>query len=1184
MPGTKPIAIVGMACRLPGAPDLDAFSRLLHECRDAITEPPPDRRSLLAVPHGAEVATLRGGYLNGIDLFEPEFFGISPREAAEMDPQQRLALEVCYEALTDAGIAATDLRNCGAGVYLGISQADYGRRLLDAGRAAEISGYSGMSANTGAAAGRIAYWLGLHGPCMAVDTACSSSLTAIHLAVQALRAGECDLVLAGGVQLNLFPEMLVFLNQAKALAPDGRSKPFEARANGYGRGEGCGILALKRLEDAENDRVWAVIRGSAVNHDGPSSGFTVPNGLAQRALMESALRNAGVQPRDIQFLEAHGTGTLLGDPIELDAAGEVYSVGRAPDAPLYVGSVKANIGHLEAAAGVAGAIKAVLALHEGFIPGQPGFGEPNPRIPWARHSMLPAAHTIEWPASKGFRRAAVSAFGLSGSNAHIVLEQAEARESERNPLPRHVFDRRRFWMREQATLWDQRIESPLLDGALFTAAIRGERRLLFEEHCVRGRMVVPAAYYLAMVAAAADGVIESVVFPQAFAPQGGETLHLLVQCDEDGQKRFRVASDAGALHATGVIHTLQPARDRIDVAAVISGCTSSATDIYRELMERKIGLGERFRRLTDVRIGENEAIARVIPTSTREMRFAPGLVDACFQLLSPLIGCSGETLVPWRVGRCEFRKSDLDRAAWVHAVLPDTAQILDGNGDVLLRFTGIELRTMNAGPVTRPFAYKFEWKAVEQANAAESDALIFAPRGPTTAATLVALAQEARNADLRRLLVVTQQSDPLAGLLRGFTRCLAVEHPELRPVLVDLEHGDADARLAAGARGSAWRRIRGTRVEAARLVRMPLGDSQPLPLRSDATYLVTGGMGSLGRHIAEYLKARGAGRVVVCGRSGGDRVCDVSDAAQVRALIDDLPHLRGVVHAAGLRRDGLSVDEQAIEDAMAAKVRGAWNLHEATINRALDFFILVSSAAGTLGSPGQGAYGAANAALDGLAAERKRLGLPAMSVAWGPWEDSTMLAGLSAQQQQAWKDRGVRPLKAEKALEDLGALVASGESHVLYLDADWDRLTRMWGAEPPEFLEGLVARTTPIRAEQTVEWGKLPPEEARAQMTALLRSDVAGVLALDRPFASRTPFFDLGMDSLTALELRNRLQTRFGVPIPATLLFDCPSLEPLSAWMLNHIVGNEENQEPSESELERMLAAKLEELETRGLR
>jgi NAD(P)-dependent dehydrogenase (short-subunit alcohol dehydrogenase family)/acyl carrier protein len=374
-------------------------------------------------------------------------------------------------------------------------------------------------------------------------------------------------------------------------------------------------------------------------------------------------------------------------------------------------------------------------------------------------------------------------------------------------------------------------------------------------------------------------------------------------------------------------------------------------------------------------------------------------------------------------------------------------------------------------------------------------------------------------------------------------------------------------------------------VEAARLVRMPLGPSQPLPLQANATYLVTGGTGSLGRRIADYLQAQGAGRVVTCGRSGGDRKCDVSDVAQVRALIDDLPQLRGVVHAAGIRRDGLSLDEQSMEDVISAKVRGACNLHEATINRPLDFFILVSSAAGTLGSPGQAAYGAANAAMDDLASERKRLGLPALSVAWGPWKDSAMVVKLSEKQQESWTNRGIRPLNPDDALDDLGAIVASGESHVLYLDADWDSLSRMWGEHQPEFLEGLVAKQAPLHPEALTAWAELPPREARSQITEILRNEVVAVLALDKPFASRTPFFDLGMDSLTALELRNRLQMRFGTPIPATLLFDCPSLDPLIAWMLKRVTaGPAESQEPSESDLERMLAAKLDELQARGLR
>jgi acyl transferase domain-containing protein/acyl carrier protein len=1154
------VAIVGMACRFPGAADLAAFRALLRECRDAISDPPTERREWLRLPEGASVTTMRGGYLAEVDRFDPEFFGISPREAAEMDPQQRLALEVSYEALADAGVEAAELRNRSAGVFLGISLTDYGRRLLDAERAAEISGYAGTSANTGAAAGRIAYWLGARGPCVAVDTACSSSLTAIHLAAQALRAGECELALAGGVQLNLFPEMLVFLSQARALAPDGRSKPFDAAADGYGRGEGCGMIALKRLEDAERDgdRVWAVIRGSAINHDGPSSGFTVPNGMAQRALLESALRDAGLRPEDVQFLEAHGTGTLLGDPIELDAAGEVYGAGRSAGA-LHVGSVKANIGHLEAAAGVAGTIKAALAVREGFLPGQPGFGEPNPRIPWSRYSMRVAERTTEWP--EGPRRAAVSAFGLSGSNAHLVLEQA-AWEGGRAALAPRPYKRRRFWMRDAAGLWDRKIESPLIGGTLFTAELRGERRRLLEDHRVRGAVVVPGAYYLTMAAAASGRALEEVGFPRALIGGTDASLHLLVERD-----RFRVASGDGTIHAEGTLAE-RGAAERIDVRSVLARCSRAFEDLYGQLARRQIGLGERFRRLEDARIGDGEAIARVRKAGPDG---APGLVDACFQLFSPLLRDAEGTAVPWRVGRCEIYDATLDRAAWVHAILPGEAEILDADGRVLARLTGIVLRGVADESRTRPFAYRVEWTPVE--TSAQSDGAVFASEGPTTSATLLALADLARDTGGRRLIVATRTDDPGAGLLEGFTRCLAVENPGLRPVLVE---GDAEA--AGNPSGSGWRRVRGGRVEKARLSRVDLGEARPLPVRADGTYLVTGGTGSLGQQIAKMLEEQGAGRVVVASRSTG---CDVRDPEQVRVLITGLPELRGVVHAAGVRRDGMALDAAGIEDAIGAKVSGAWNLHEATRERPLDFFILVSSAAGTLGSPGQAAYGAANAALDALARERRRLGLPAVSVAWGPWQESAMVSGLTARQQQAWRDRGVTPLRAEDALRDLGAVAACGEAHVLYLDADWEKLARMWGDETPEFLEGLVARRAAVASPPTVSWGELPFDEARARMTTALREEVAAVLALDRPFAAGTPFFDLGMDSLTALELRNRLESRFGVALPATLMFDCPSLPPLTDWMLKQVGVSEE---VSEEELERLLLAKIEELEAKGLR
>jgi acyl transferase domain-containing protein/acyl carrier protein len=431
---SAPLAIIGLACRFPGAADEAAFLDLLRDARDVVSDPPDHRLPLLQLPEGerATITTLRGAYLDQVDEFDPEFFNISPREAVDLDPQQRLALEVSWEALEDAGLILPELRDSRCGVYLGMGQADYGRYLLEPRRVEHISAYAGTGTQLGAAAGRIAYCLGIRGPCLTVDTACSSSLTAIHLASRALRAGDCDLAFCGGVQLNLFPESFVFLSRAGALAPDGRCKTFDADADGYGRGEGCGMLVLKRMEDAlrDGDRIRAVVRGSAINHDGSSSGFTVPNGLAQRALMRSALEDARLRAHQVQFVEAHGTGTVLGDPIEVEAIADVYGQGRDAGSPLYLGSVKASIGHLEAAAGVAGVIKSVLALENGFIPPQSNFRRPNPRIDWARSPIRVAEPDTPWPAVDGLRCAAVSAFGLSGSNAHVLIVGPPTLEAE----------------------------------------------------------------------------------------------------------------------------------------------------------------------------------------------------------------------------------------------------------------------------------------------------------------------------------------------------------------------------------------------------------------------------------------------------------------------------------------------------------------------------------------------------------------------------------------------------------------------------------------------------------------------------------------------------------------------------------------------------------------------------------
>ncbi len=382
-PRDASVAIVGLGCRFPGAASgAEAYWRLLVGGHDAITEVPPTRWDVARYydpdpDRPGKTNSRWGGFLDDIDMFDAALFGISRREAESMDPQHRLLLEVGWEALEHAGIAPDALAGSPTGIFVGLSSSDYST-LLGAGRDATwIDAYASLGNAPSIAAGRLAYAFGAQGPAMVVDTACSSSLVAVHLAAQALRSGECSLALAGGVNLILAPELTINFSKAHMLAGDGRCKAFDAAADGYVRGEGCGVVVLKLLSEAQaaGDRVLAVLRGSAVNQDGKSAGLTAPNGPAQEAVIRAALKNAGVALERVDYIEAHGTGTALGDPIEMHALKGVFG---ARERKLRVGSVKSNIGHAEAAAGIAGLIKAVLMLRHRRGAGQPALPPAQP--------------------------------------------------------------------------------------------------------------------------------------------------------------------------------------------------------------------------------------------------------------------------------------------------------------------------------------------------------------------------------------------------------------------------------------------------------------------------------------------------------------------------------------------------------------------------------------------------------------------------------------------------------------------------------------------------------------------------------------------------------------------------------------------------------------------------------------
>jgi len=431
----EPVAIVAVACRFPGAPNPEAYWEELAGAVDAIREIPEDRFDVDEYydpdPEApGKIYTRYGGYLDGVDGFDPEFFGISPREAVWMDPQQRLMLEIVWEALERAGYAPSALRGSKSGVFVGVAANEYSQ-LLNANSVETIEAHFITGNALNVIAGRVAFALGLEGPAMAVDTACSASLVAVHQACQALHSGDCDMALAGGVNVLVSPASIVATSRARMLAADGRCKTFDAAANGYARSEGCGVLVLKRLSDAERDgdRICAVIRGTAVNQDGASSGLTVPNGGAQQRLIATTLARAGLVGGEVDYLEAHGTGTSLGDPIEVQAAAAVYGVDRDADRPLLIGSVKSNIGHLESAAGIAGLIKVVLSLEHEMLPQNLHFETPSPNIPWDSLPVRVVDKAMPWHADGRPRRAGVSSFGFSGTNAHVLIEEAPAKSA-----------------------------------------------------------------------------------------------------------------------------------------------------------------------------------------------------------------------------------------------------------------------------------------------------------------------------------------------------------------------------------------------------------------------------------------------------------------------------------------------------------------------------------------------------------------------------------------------------------------------------------------------------------------------------------------------------------------------------------------------------------------------------------
>ncbi|MDT0378446.1 SDR family NAD(P)-dependent oxidoreductase [Streptomyces sp. DSM 42041] len=1165
--GGGPLAVVGAGLRLPGGiVDLDGYWKALAEGRDLVRPMPRHRKE----PFAAEWEALphRGGFLDEVLDFDADFFGISPREARSLDPQHRLLLEVAWEALEDAGLPPKALAEGGGrtGLYVGVTGQDY----RDWQAAGEENAYWLTGNGHCFAAGRLAYTMGLEGPAIAVDTACSSSLTAVHLAAQGLRRGECDVALAGGVNLILSPRSTRLIQQTNSLSPDGLCKAFDARANGFTRGEGCGVVALKRLADAvrDGDRIHAVLRGSALNQDGRSSGFTAPNVRAQIALIRAALEDAGLGPEHIGALEAHGTGTALGDPIEVQAlvtALDRASGGDGPAGrPLFVGSVKTALGHLEAASGIAGLLRGLLSVQRGAVPPVVHLDTLNPRIELDGTGVEMPREVRAWqPDGSGIAACVgVSSFGMSGTNAHVILGPLTEEEAAGAPgaepaagavagfdLSARSEDALRAWA---GGLADR------LDG------MPDEEYPAFAYTVTRGR-----ARHAVRAAVSAPGREQAVTALRRLAEGTTPDTVTLLDARQDTEPPVQPAGTGQALERRVVSLPAYPwERKRYAPAGTAEAAGTSG---------RAAGRPEEQDAAPDDAAG--------LPLLRTVWEDAAPAQPAELPLV--LVGDD----LPTVTLLAEAARAQ-GRATTVHTAPPED----DDGWSRLWAQLPAPCRLLlvpAAGALPEQVSHE-----------APTDA---AARLCTTVTTAVRTAPE--NAGHIRVLTagvcrVTGDEAPVQGLhgaLHGLAPVLGLEFPHVWGGVLDLPGrpgpDDAAAAVDGGDAAEDVLAVRDGRLHHARLRPWDARPDRP-EMHADATYLLTGGLGAVGRELARDLVRRGARHLLLVGRrprsalagpatalleeldAAGAQVAyaaadcgDGPQLAEALRVLHEMPPVRGVVHAAGsIARTPLAEAATGdFADALHGKFSGAWWLHLLSRDWPLDFFVNVSSVSAVWGTEGYGAYAAANGGLDATAAIRTATGLPTVSIAFGPWD----LDGMADAETRATLARmGVSPVRPGEGCAALTGSGPAGGAHLVACRLDADRFTTVMNAVRPRPLLGTLttggadeagpegktdgsAADGPGEGEHAARRAVLAAPEHRRPVVAAEHAGriLAEILGYDDPAAlpGETGFLDLGLDSIMAVDAAHDLGVAFGVDVGIGDVFGHPSLLRLAAHLTERL-------------------------------
>jgi acyl transferase domain-containing protein len=1175
------VAVIGLACRFPEAPDAKAFWRLLVDGRDAIREMPEERfsRHLFDdAPPGApgKIVARRGGFLEHVDLFDAAFFGLSPREAALVDPQQRLLLEVSWEALEHAGLTGAQLAGSDAGVFAAIWTNDYERLVAPPGSDPTVFAATGTGRY--AAAGRISYAFDLRGPSVTLDTACSSSLVALHLACQSLRTGECDVAIVGATNLILDPLISVAYSRSGLLSPTGACHFGSARADGYVRSEGVAAVVLKRVSTAleHGDRILAVVAGSAVSNDGRGSGsLMAPSVSGQAAGMRAACRAAGIEPRELSYVEAHGTGTLVGDPVEIGSIAAALGESTEPGRCL-VGSVKTNIGHTEAAAGLAGLIKVVLALRYGTLPPSLHAEDLNPEIAWDRLPLSICRHTTPWPPPRR-RLACVNSFGITGTNAHVIVEDppqapgAVPPSDDESPQLVALSAMSRQSLASLAERW----QAHDWEGAAFAdvAYTSTARRT---HHAHRLAMVVSGFEELR---AALQGRVAP-VSPLARLGERRSMLETTTQLYEAGGD-----VDWHALHR------------RPRPLASLPSYAWQRERFWVDLRTNQL-TGDGQPQTTAHQADANVECGPRPDTRGHVLNIVWGPVTTEFPLRCPsrrwcVIGRDADGIVALSGAAGKRRVSFLEAPPDALAEPARLRDLLAANDPEM-----VVLVVPGAGA-----NLEATWEAVEPELMRKLLDLTGIVRVLAERPSPPSLWVVTRNGEQADLQDGTRGVDPTSGAVLGLLRVALAEHPELAGGSIDI-HGEldlitADVIIQHLLETPPLRQIavRNGRRLTPRLTRAP-DTGRRLTPRATGSYLITGGLGGVGLAHAHRLVSRGARDIVLVGRrelppretwrsvapasEEGGRIAavaalealgarvrvsrlDVSDARAVESTLAALeaegPPIKGVVHAAVVVQSALLEQStpEHFRQGIRAKAAGAWNLHRHFRERPLDFFVCCSSIGAVLGVPGQAAYAAANAFVDTLIHLRRGNGSCGNSVNWGAWSGTGLARSEARVTLEFLASEGLGPVLPEEALDAFEAIVAQDLAQAVVVAADPDRLSRSSYREAYPELLGPLATVPPAHAAShdrgmRARLADVAPRTRAAILQRELSVQLAAVLHLaPERIDPRTPFGSLGLESLLALQFQRRVEQALDEKLPRTVAFQHPTIEKLTEFLLSRL-------------------------------